>query len=471
MPPDDINDEQRGISARQRGVPTKRPMFNAVDRGLAPNPQLVKRCREYRMRRVPATYERFEDEIVRWIATCVTSRSFATHREIALVRGNATLINLWNGLAPRQENVRIIPHYTWGPNRVEAIAFSSPDIAAAPAPGSQPPARSVPPSGPPAGPRGHEPGAPGSAHPVPRPKPDKPDRKPRRRRGPPGAPGFPNDFEDILDDARELLKWLRARDEYQDARRLEELVRQGKSWAVALVLLVGAYYIGVKYRGGKLLFQWGWTAAGYKFRRALSRLPYLVAGAEEIAQEIVVIASRHPEFAGTGIPWKVLDQEVDRNIPAQIDDFACGPACVEIVLRDRGISISHETIVTRARKHIHEEIKKQTIAMDALLSILRELDPRGDWQGGNLTRPSNLRDLVNALNKRGSWIAYIGDHNIVVEGLDASGKFLIRDPWYEPGLQRGIRAGSRYTIPWDEFVQRWGRAAIFPDAGNDDSAH
>lgn len=85
------------------------------------------RCHEYRMAKVPADYQDFENEIPAWISTCVLSRTAGTHREIELVRGNPTLKTLWQNLEPSKPT-RILLTYEWQSGGGARVNFTSPDV-------------------------------------------------------------------------------------------------------------------------------------------------------------------------------------------------------------------------------------------------------------------------------------------------------------------------------------------------------
>jgi hypothetical protein len=117
--------------------------------GAAPAPpRLHPRCRSLVLT-VPATYAAFEEAVRRWISTCVMSRTqvrpgVPIRRERALVTGNLSLWNIWNGVLQHRtgQRVEIRAAYIWGPNRVESINFSTP----APPPPLPPPPPPVAPA-------------------------------------------------------------------------------------------------------------------------------------------------------------------------------------------------------------------------------------------------------------------------------------------------------------------------------------
>ncbi len=120
------------VQARFRGTldpGIARRLAGPAYRGIQPDPTLQSRCRLRRFERVPSTYAAFEAEVMAWIATCEKSRSDNSHREVALVRGNPSLMELYPQL-PRDQPVTIVPSYLWGPDRIEFVGFSSPDALA-----------------------------------------------------------------------------------------------------------------------------------------------------------------------------------------------------------------------------------------------------------------------------------------------------------------------------------------------------
>lgn len=98
--------------------------------------------------------------------------------------------------------------------------------------------------------------------------------------------------------------------------------------------------------------------------------------------------------------------------------------------------------------------------------LMRALDPAGNWQIGEPLKDSFLHDksarqVIEALGQKGSWIAQVGTHFVVVDGFDSVGYLRIRDPWYEPGLVRGFKAGSHYRVSLKTFVDHWFAYAVY----------
>lgn len=48
-----------------------------------------------------------------------------------------------------------------------------------------------------------------------------------------------------------------------------------------------------------------------------------------------------PVLFGAGGNWRVTDEVVDPKVVKQQDDLSCGPACAEMLLKDRGINITN----------------------------------------------------------------------------------------------------------------------------------
>ena len=269
----------------------------------------------------------------------------------------------------------------------------------------------------------------------------------------------------MLVDARRLVRQMRNNGKTEEADELEGHIATAAKVLGSVALLAAGYYIGVKLRAGKLLFAWGWGATGTHFARVSARLERLVPEAEKAIGEVV--KSARPNVpAGSGINWPVLDQVVNGTVQAQLDSAACGPACLAIVLADKGIKITQEELLRRTRAKIGDELKSKRITASTIFKVLTEVDPDGGWRGGrelkdHILRGRSARQIIDFLGQRGSWIAQVGVHFVVVEGFDASGHLLIRDPWYEPGLSRGINSGSSYRVSLRTFVQEWHAVAIY----------
>lgn len=277
---------------------------------------------------------------------------------------------------------------------------------------------------------------------------------------------MPHEGEDLLLDARRLVDRLRADGRHREANNLDLKIKTAKAVLISLAGLAGAYYIGTKVRAGKLLLMWGWNAAGPGFNRLGARLERLLPQVDDALRDVMNTAKPHVPPAGSGIDWKVLDQIIDETVPAQLDDASCGPACIQMVLRDSGIDVAQDELIRRARATIHPEIKSKRLRSRSLGTLLRQLDSAGKWQVGQPVEDAILnnrtpRQIIEHLGRKGSWIAHVGTHFVVDDGFDKVGYLRIRDPWYEPGWARGIRAGTHYRVSLKTFFDHWFVDAVY----------
>lgn len=225
-------------------------------------------------------------------------------------------------------------------------------------------------------------------------------------------------------------------------------------------------YIGVKLRAGRLLFAWGWGATGTHFVRTVARLDRFLPEAEKAIGDVITSAKPHVPLAGSGIDWHVLDQVVNGTVSAQLDGAACGPACLAILLAERGIKLTQQEMLRRAHATIPKEFKSKRIGIQTLLSLLKDADPAGKWTGGrdisNVLQGRNALQVMERLGRRGAWIAQVATHFVVIDTFE-DGYLHVRDPWYEPARERGINAGSSYRVSLRTFLDYWYVAAIYRD--------
>ncbi|MBE9126929.1 MULTISPECIES: papain-like cysteine protease family protein [unclassified Coleofasciculus] len=159
----------------------------------------------------------------------------------------------------------------------------------------------------------------------------------------------------------------------------------------------------------------------------------------------------YPEQAGAGGNWPVIDEILDPSVIEQQGDLSCGIACGAMLLKDRKINSSQSAI---------ETITGIPVSCQVLAIALNTLDPdpSRQWEGGSLELPGATHSqLFEILNTTGSWAAVLWEmgagigHLVVVDGIDAAGYALIRDPWQ----------GSRYRMTIDNFLKYWTTEAVF----------
>ncbi|WP_305067801.1 MULTISPECIES: hemagglutinin repeat-containing protein [unclassified Kosakonia] len=143
--------------------------------------------------------------------------------------------------------------------------------------------------------------------------------------------------------------------------------------------------------------------------------------------------------AGAGGNWNVLDEVVDPNVVKQLTPTACGGACGENMLKDRGIFVDQTQIGTglKSPEQLARDLSKHS----------------GDnWSGGFVGF-----EAYDALNKTGSWGAMMWEqggrigHWVVVKGTDSKGNVFINDPW----------KGTSYKMTYKDFEETWNGNAVF----------
>ena len=152
-------------------------------------------------------------------------------------------------------------------------------------------------------------------------------------------------------------------------------------------------------------------------------------------------------IAGAGGHWPIIDEVVDSTIVRQKKVSACGPACGEMLLRDRNVVIS--------QSQIGEDLTDAKGLSDAL----NQLDDSGClWKGGALSLPGgDIQALFTTLNNTGSWAAMMWEtgnkvgHWVVVDGLNLKGRVLIRDPMH----------GTKYKMSYEDFLDYWTEYAVY----------
>ena len=142
--------------------------------------------------------------------------------------------------------------------------------------------------------------------------------------------------------------------------------------------------------------------------------------------------------AGAGGTWNALDEIASPNVVKQSTPTACGAACGEMLLRDRGVLTSQVDLGTE---------------LTSMNSLARKLNTVDSGWVGNAVDVSSF----NALNKTGSWSAMMWDsgsnigHWVVVDGVDDAGKVLIRD----------LFNGTQYKMGVEDFKGVWNGHSVY----------
>lgn len=154
-----------------------------------------------------------------------------------------------------------------------------------------------------------------------------------------------------------------------------------------------------------------------------------------------------------GGAWPAMEPRVDAAAIAQRDALSCGPACGQMLLRDRGVRATQELVGAKAGG-----IPATPSGLERALNVLDD-SCSGHWAGGLVRLPGRpAPDVVHTLGSTGSWSAFLWErgariaHAVVVDGVDANGRVWIRDPW---------GPGTRYSMELDDFLDHWTGIAVY----------
>ncbi|MEK0194191.1 papain-like cysteine protease family protein [Microcoleus anatoxicus] len=157
-------------------------------------------------------------------------------------------------------------------------------------------------------------------------------------------------------------------------------------------------------------------------------------------------------LSGAGGNWQVIDEIADRAVVQQQDKLSCGPACGEMLLGDRGMYGANQSLIA-AETGVPVNIEDLAIALNTL-----DTDTSRFWLGGTISIPGARNyEIVEVLITTGSWAAILWEtladlgHVVIVDGLDDTGKIMIRDPWN----------ATKYKMELAEFLNYWNLQAVY----------
>jgi hypothetical protein len=288
----------------------------------------------------------------------------------------------------------------------------------------------------------------------------------------PSVPGI----EELLDDSEQMARDLEGQGDREDsfARELVALVAENRKLLITLGILIGGYIVATKFVGGRLIITWGVHATGVVFERHLARSLRPTAELEAGLRKLSGVREQIRNV-GSGLNWKVSRQRWALEAAAQIDDNACGPACMEMVLGDRNVAHPPQSMIARMARGGTDA----PIPTNAWMTqdTLGKMDPASGWRTGYLDNPNSdvWQERAREMSSRGSWIADMREdftpgavgHAVVVDGVASDGTVSVRDPWpykQEDPMTRGA-VGTAYEVTWDEFFARWSGAYTFSGSG------
>lgn len=154
---------------------------------------------------------------------------------------------------------------------------------------------------------------------------------------------------------------------------------------------------------------------------------------------------------GAGGSWRVFNEVLDSHVIKQQSEVSCGPACGEMLFRDRGIQLAQNMI---------EQATGAPVSVENLARWLQKLDPSNawHWQGGYIKISNASREqVIKVLNSTGTWAAMMHEkgasisHLVIIDGLDDYGRVKVRDPYQ----------GTSYTMDMQEFIYYWNGNGIY----------
>ena len=143
--------------------------------------------------------------------------------------------------------------------------------------------------------------------------------------------------------------------------------------------------------------------------------------------------------AGAGGNWKRINERFDETIVKQ-EDLSCVAAVGEMLLRERGISMTQTKII--------DIIGKKASIYD-LKDVLNSVDKSGNWKGGyaiNETLPFTKVKFLAVLQEPMT----LG-HAVFVEKFDEQSYFVIKDSADQ----------TTYKMSQKDFLDNWGGGIIF----------
>ncbi len=160
-------------------------------------------------------------------------------------------------------------------------------------------------------------------------------------------------------------------------------------------------------------------------------------GCPRVLLEARLINNVEDMVGGAGGYWRVADEVADPAIVRQATPDSCGAACGEMLLSDAKVT---QKLLGYGTKSAQD--------------LARAMNARGstEWIANAVDDTS-----FATLNQSGSWAALFYErgaktgHWVVVDGVSARGRIMIRDPW----------EGTKYTMSNSDFFGAWTNLAVY----------
>lgn len=149
--------------------------------------------------------------------------------------------------------------------------------------------------------------------------------------------------------------------------------------------------------------------------------------------------------SGAGGNWRRFDEKFDASITKQTSGLSCVSAVGEMLLKNRGISISQAEI---------RDIIGEPTTLESLAKFMNQIDlPNKNkrWHG-TATDEAGLKILLGQIN----WAVILREpftmgHAVFIEGKTSDDLMKIKDPFDQ----------TSYKMTESDFLNHWGGEVIF----------
>ena len=142
--------------------------------------------------------------------------------------------------------------------------------------------------------------------------------------------------------------------------------------------------------------------------------------------------------------WEMIDARRDPSVIQQLHPVSCGPACGAMLLRSQGIVVAQSAVALAQGSVLTHDTARLAEAMNMLAGAQ-------GWLGAFIDVFTHPRQTFTALMAHGPFATTLYafgmpvSHMVVVDGLNSTGRMVIRDPAH----------GTRYLMLWEEFTRVW----------------
>lgn len=150
------------------------------------------------------------------------------------------------------------------------------------------------------------------------------------------------------------------------------------------------------------------------------------------------------KMVGAGGFWNAIDERVDPSVVKQSTPFSCVAAVGEMLLRNRGISVTQQEII---------DIIGEPCSIVELANFLNNVDTADEkkrWSGSIVERRNILLLLregpVGVVLRDGGTLGHL-----VLIYMTDSGRLDVNDPW----------DGTAYNLSFFELFRYWNGEVIF----------